>query len=564
MFLVDAVISLLSSIIFYILIAASLIILISFVLYIFYENIKDIVAELAGFIRRLISKTIPFVFRRTIKLLLDLFVRAPFRFGRMLIERLIQSIKQFPKRSSEYFRLLLRELSSDLRYRLNKIPPPFGPQSRPPSRIRRASLLFSGTAEGAVEASLGRQSFIRRNIEASLTTDGEVGEILELPPDYGDELLDSQPLGKNEAIGQRIRLSSELEEESLRLLGRVVDAVIIITRQLHKQRKTRLLGRKFALPDVSMRVIEEDSHQHGASRWVAIIGTKYRSQYSKRLRELEKWLGIGVAIAPPIRTRSFLKCHAAKGARGASGGVLIGTTGGQSHEIALTCSHVLGKSCTCRMWPNALPTTPEPITASEQRPIETPDVALVRVSGSCSDRKHFRHYSRWKFPGAAQYSDLENARVAKKPVFRMGGKSPSREGELGYDISLYPTELGWFRFPAVQVSLKMRYWFFGLIPMPVFRRQFSHPGDSGSWLLMPMASSDDWIDWDLSTYGEQPWPYAIAINFKWVGLIVAGSKFHRDTVVLRADKLISYFEEISRSDPNFPQLECNVMKLFPQ
>jgi hypothetical protein len=123
--------------------------------------------------------------------------------------------------------------------------------------------------------------------------------------------------------------------------------------------------------------------------------------------------------------------------------------------------------------------------------------------------------------------DVAGRIIKWKKVRREGGETRALPGIIFCPLASFTsthesTRENEFKIvPMAQVML-YRNKYFWLIPWPMFRRYFSRPGDSGSWVISEHDKS-------------------------WVGMVVAGDQRVKLSYVLRAPELINYLRMLIAS-----------------
>lgn len=397
---------------------------------------------------------------------------------------------------------------------------------RAPAVRRKSKVLFRTSNEDAKTAVFRRKEYLR-----SVIGDDEAlvrRELNELPPHFDDEIRSFDELGFLDSLIQKVTLRMQLENDSYALFGRVVDALVAILRQTGELSltSTKRFTNGGSL-DVSLKPLSEREFSEGQFPWVVVVGTNLPELVAEKLLTLKDWLGIGIDIARPLTVQPYWACGKSDDSNGTIAGLLRISSLNESNShptvsttYALTCAHVAPK-CDCHVIGehnnnrdkegriNGIDALLIP-TNSKCLKLDTAEIDVLRTTRPSEIdtlAKPERHISgrKWNL------------------VKRKGGESRALPGIIlcpfACHTSVYqPTGESEFRaIPMAQVVLYQTKYFFGLIPWPMFRRYFSRPGDSGSWVLSENEES-------------------------WVGMLTEGDKRAHLSYVLRAPELIEYLE----------------------
>jgi hypothetical protein len=372
------------------------------------------------------------------------------------------------------------------------------------------------------------QAFLRRALELDPEEDLYSGhgavteEFLEpLPerPGLPDGLLGDLPRRRFEPedpsrFWHTAQLLWQLDSDQLLLVGRVMDVVTIFLR------RGMSVGPIDYPTHIRLAPVPGGSQESVQFPWRVIIGTRYVSRAFRELFEaIRDWLGIGIEfeLARPIHL--YGACHAPGDMTGVIGGV-IATPAGTNYGV--TCRHVLSPWCPARFFPIQEDKLSQPTGYTEAGP----DAALITLSPPCAEG------NGWCFAAdVAEGRDVVPAdkkaigtHRVKKTKLRKCRRGDRRVGEIsasGDDVAFTADDGTEYSGPHILVTHQFRR-ILG-IDWPLWDRQFSRPGDSGSWVLTE--------------------------NDEWVGMVVAGqSAPNRITYVTPAYFLVDVFRRALRVD----------------
>ncbi len=336
--------------------------------------------------------------------------------------------------------------------------------------------LFRATLEEASQAIRTRRAFLLDNLS-------EESSRIELP--NGEAL--SLRMSPDARLVRFVTLENELEIGGVEhLLGRVHDIVTVIAARYGN-----------AVPAVSMRPARRAERTQGELPWISVVSLpdwNDRDFWREQLTNIRSWIGIGIDLASVDRNRvqSFRECWT-KSCEGKGRGVISGMLADpiRNQSFGLTCSHAVPSDCGC-----------------------------VKVRGQYHARRDRPDAAILSFPSAPLGLHLKpDTGEVKANVARIGGPSRRHAGWIVSRERSYYVDGNICEFPAVRVQLnKRRHLFFAL---PLFRRRFANPGDSGSWVVLKEGNGSD--------------------PTRWIGLVQSGDA--ADVYVMEAKQLVRFFEK---------------------
>ncbi len=365
--------------------------------------------------------------------------------------------------------------------------------------------VFRGTDRRAREVATDRQRFLQNQLRQYHSALPET-EIIEVPPTLA-EVYERRVLSQPSANARVVSLMYQRDEEQSLLFGRVVDAISCFVRSrtsVPNPDTTALTA------EIVLRKLRWWERWPGEYRWVALVRTKRTVDFVHFLEPLRNWLGIGIRVAQPAGWTPQRGCAYSK-----EQGTVAGYFGTKNAEVkyALTCAHVLPDKC-----------TEHRITRQPRSETSQPDAALLHRHACVDD---LREGVRARFVPKRL---LRRLWEAKTPVCRVGGYSTRVLGYIKHREAGYVSTDGTVEdFPACIVKTRRVRYVRGLLPIPFFRWRFSHPGDSGSWVMVDKSATD---------------------TATWLGMVVAGGEDDdkMESYVLKASALLLYFRRQLRNE----------------
>ena len=325
-------------------------------------------------------------------------------------------------------------------------------------------------------------------------------EFLELPEKV--ESIQFRSL-ESEAVttAQTVRLRWQLERPELLLSERLLDYLVTFARlQFGKDWQRQL-------PVVKIVRSADKSRKFP---YIAVLETDNIPFYQQRLETYLAQVAIPVAFVHRVaKIKSYNYCRQPDGGQGIIGGVLStemvpDLRNGKSWP--LTCSHVLAPGCLSAS-----------LRAHHQFNENMPDAALLVGTTPC-----FSFTDGFTQLHAATYAMLDDLKKRGTSVNMCEPNRNQRTGYIHFHAIGFPTLDGAYsRFPHVVVK-RFFYRQFGFL-FPLFNRNFSGPGDSGSWLRV--------TDSDL-----------------WIGMLIGGDEVSRESYVAEGDSLIQYFNALKQQN----------------
>jgi hypothetical protein len=403
---------------------------------------------------------------------------------------------------------------------------------RIPAVRRKSKPLFRTSHEEASAAAVQRGKYLRSVVGDAGVLDRR--EYQELPPGFDEGIRGSDELGWLDALIQTVTLRAQLGNDSYALFGRVVDALIAILRQTGELSLTsaKRFTRGGSL-DASLKPLGAREVSEGQFPWVVVVGTNRPELVGEKLFALKDWLGIGIDIARPLNVQPYWACRETADSIGTIAGLLFRISSADSPNLrpiargayALTCAHVAPK-CNCHV------VAQRDKDKDKASRIDGPDALLIPSDSKClmldTPEIDVLRPARPSEIDALARPEKAFAGRMWKLVRRKGGESRALPGiilcPLACHTSTYEStgENEFKPVPMAQVVLYRLKYLFGLIPWPMFRRYFSRPGDSGSWVITEDEKS-------------------------WVGMLTEGDTRANLSYVLRAPELIEYFGMLIKS-----------------
>jgi hypothetical protein len=408
--------------------------------------------------------------------------------------------------------------------RRRHIPPPSLATSHRASSDRRERLL----------------NFLNQFPEAAVPV-----EFIEVPPTLNRETdlpQYTREFDKDSAFWNASRLHLQVGKDHLLLLERATDALVCL------ERANRITRDDFP-HCVQLEHVKGRTYQ--SFPWRLLISAERPEMLAPHLSDprMREWLGIAVDLlgtkredtkesppeatpAPPTTPKATPSSPAAAAPLGrcvVGEDGLQGTVGGSFYDsictpIGVTCRHVLSSGCQSLYWPAPpvrLP--PDEFTA------DCPDAAFIRLDSPCfaQDETHESDVS------VASQADVELAAERKTKVRK---NRDTRDGLILFSaVSGFKLGDHFYRGPHFQVAP----WFvkrFGII-WPL-RRQFSQPGDSGSWIIDPCTR-------------------------QWFGMVIGGFRPPNNmTVVVSAEHLLDAFTRFHMSTSHGGQATALTVRTF--
>jgi hypothetical protein len=383
-------------------------------------------------------------------------------------------------------------------------------------------LYYAGLAEAAVSAVL-RQEFL-----SSVPDRGPVYEPkIEVPPGYESVDIETPERSLSAAVANGVRLRCEQSSGDAGLLfGRGCDAIRFVFKRLELDE---------ASISVSLRPLRGWERKSDRYPWILSVGyAGNRLPVRKELEGLRFWLGIGVEFSRPIKPTIFRKCGSSAKCEiereGSIAGVLRDSAN-TTKEYAITCDHVIPKTCKYAItYDHVIPETAKSsaLTPAKKTAVtEAPDAVLLPATCQCFATPRLRTNLSSLTTGeiiAATEWRISGIRPSDKHlIYKIGGRSGRTTGLVKYALVEFPFKSERSRFPACCAELYRLKFFWGLVRIPFFRKSFSVPGDSGSWVITKNGSGGN----------------------HWLGMVQGGDG--RDTIILHAPSLIAYFSELLRA-----------------
>jgi hypothetical protein len=366
--------------------------------------------------------------------------------------------------------------------------------------------IFRGTASRAREAANNRRSYLLSTFDQHSPVPYE---IIEKPPGYEESPDFKEPLDAISLAAQMAALMYQASSEQALLFGRVIDAVVCISRKLSVKKVRELEN-----VDVALRPLRWYERRVNSFPWIAVIGTDCPELFREPLSNIRDWLGIGVNLRPVANLQPQRGCKHS-GERGTVAGFIQYLSKTGPVDYALTCAHVIPATC----MQTRIPENQESIRTRTNGLV--PDATLLTVHECLADGK------RVPLELTSQ-SMLDQIILNRMPVERLGGYSPMVDGYVKHELRCYPINGILSRFPACTVAAR-RLRYFG-IAFPLRRRSFSVKGDSGSWVVFRPKKDED------GTF--------------WLGMVQAGNR--AETTVLLGSPLLVYLGQLLKEEPLAP------------
>jgi hypothetical protein len=215
---------------------------------------------------------------------------------------------------------------------------------------------------------------------------------------------------------------------------------------------------------------------------------------------IKDWLGIGIVVREPFGENVLSRCEFAGAAEGRVGGhIRFGAQ--EIQERLVTCSHVVSQQCIHSVYRSDL----------KAETIE-PDVALLIPNGKCFGRKF-------------ELSSVDPVKTCDSSLILAGGLQclPGGKGRgVIFAIGMWAEYSGRVhKFPHFQIQPRVKIWF-DLVKWPPWRRYFSRPGESGSWVVTGKS---------------------------WLGLLVGANDFHRLSFAAISGPLLGFLLRVMTQKP---------------
>jgi hypothetical protein len=324
-------------------------------------------------------------------------------------------------------------------------------------------------------------------------------EFIETPPNY-DSLPTRYFELKEDEIAQRIRLEWQLQNDYLLIAERIVDAVLFFSRLNNSSKTLRTEG----LPTIKIKLNNKAPGWKKNSRYIAVVETSYIEYYRDLFAELEKWFGIPIKFEPESEVKLLGQCQIGGSFTGLTGGKL--TSGGTVFHM--TCEHVLSATCNSVVY------------RSNSLNGQQPDAALLMDGVPCFNVLPKNSSTLT----CATPDDLILFSNQRSPVCKIYPGKNKPIGFISCHVCGYSINGVYKRFPTVQIFPKRtRY---GLLALPLIKKNFSYEGDSGTWVI------------------EQD-------TGKWIGMVISGDPSdYFTTYVEEAQPLLDYFSAVISNNKN--------------
>ena len=356
--------------------------------------------------------------------------------------------KPFERLKEWLLNKLVAKLSGLLSTPQRPVPPEAIPSLEPLGLARALALAAERRTRlsGRLEE-VGREGFL-------------IQEFMEIPPNT--EGVEARSLAENtdEALAQMARLRWQLQGDERLLIERLIDAFVIFQRQSSSP--------QFMLEDPLIRLHRNrDFEAKGLFPWTAVIETENPSLYINLLKPIHGWLGIGVEFTPKTFPRLLAKCRETGGKTGSVGGLLRVA----EKTYKMTCDQVVSPSCASVIF-RSFPSNNK----------DVPDVALLQLATDCFKLAEPTD-TREVF--CASEDIIRECMDARTRVIKLNGFNRGSPGYVYDPAHLLPAQVYGHsvRFPHINIKPDTKTYLFGLVTIPIWNRQFSSEGDSGSWAI---------------------------------------------------------------------------------
>jgi hypothetical protein len=380
-------------------------------------------------------------------------------------------------------------------------------------------------------------------------------EFIELPPGLGEG--PARELDEMQAFGQTARLRLQRNYLPFLLLERAIDAIVLWERRLG-QRGTGDLRHTAVRLDTALdnehaprfskyqrqqlafylQRANSGAENRLSSLWDEVeelyplsvyLGTTFPDFLPYRIvvetdsealrrflldQTLWRWLGVGIDLAPaspPMVPQVRCGVTSKTGTVGGFLEVEAGPNTGLSAVYAMTCAHVVGNCAVIKGDTRVVLKG-----ADKEFPVlHQPDAALVDVKDCLCTSSQIRFGRKVSAP----YSVTTAAEQHLVTSFL----SPNVRRNYGYVESprwAFKLDDEWHRYPSLAVRPLRS--FLDRVIRPL-NRQFSYPGDSGSWVVRRQAKSE------------------------WLGMLIGSVPENYQSFIADAQYLLSFFEQQLRS-----------------